>query len=98
MDAAGLPVVISSALDTSVGLSMGAHLAAAVPELEFDCGLGTAALLDADVTDAPLLPVDGAIPVERVDVSPLLLEWHAASAARRDWWLERIVRCYALLG
>ncbi|WP_167044244.1 o-succinylbenzoate synthase [Salinibacterium sp. ZJ454] len=96
-DAAGLPVVISSALDTSVGLSMGAHLAAAVPELEFDCGLGTAALLDADVTDTPLLPVDGEIPVERVDVSPLLLEWHAASVERRDWWLERIVHCHALL-
>ncbi|WP_166876248.1 o-succinylbenzoate synthase [Salinibacterium sp. ZJ450] len=96
-DATGLPVVISSALDTSVGLSMGAHLAAAVPELEFDCGLGTAALLDADVTDTPLLPVDGEIPVERVDVSPLLLEWHAASVERRDWWLERIVRCHALL-
>ena len=47
---AGLPVVVSSALDTSVGISMGAHLAAALPELEFDCGLATAALLAADVT------------------------------------------------
>jgi O-succinylbenzoate synthase len=45
----GLPVVVSSALDTSVGLSMGAHLAAAIPELQFDCGLGTVALLAADV-------------------------------------------------
>ncbi|MCU1405348.1 MAG: O-succinylbenzoate synthase, partial [Glaciihabitans sp.] len=51
---AGLPVVISSALDTSVGLSMGAFLAASVPELDYDCGLGTAALLAADVTTAPL--------------------------------------------
>src|SRR5690606_32048597 len=58
--ASGLPVVVSSALETSVGLSMGLHLAGALPTLEFDCGLGTAALLAADVTDAPLLPVEGA--------------------------------------
>src|SRR5690606_30985946 len=62
---AGLPVVVSSALDTSVGLSMGAHLAAAVPDLRYDCGLGTAALLAADVADAPLAPVAGAVPVRR---------------------------------
>ncbi len=94
---AGLPVVISSALDTSVGLSMGAHLAAAVAELEFDCGLGTAALLAADVTAQPLLPVDGAIPVRRVEVSEDLLERYAASADRTTWWRERLERCRALL-
>ena len=95
--AAGLPVVVSSALDTSVGISMGAHLAASLPSLEFDCGLGTAALLAADVTDAPLLPIGGAIPVRRIEVSAELLERHAASAARREWWLERLRRCHALL-
>lgn len=94
---AGLPVVVSSALDSSVGLSMGAHLAAAIPELEFDCGLGTAALLAADVTEHPLLPRDGAIPVQRVSVSDGLLRRHAASPERSAWWLERIARCYALL-
>ena len=46
---AGLPAVVSSALDTSVGLAMGVALAAALPELDYDCGLGTAALLTADV-------------------------------------------------
>lgn len=96
--AAGLPIVISSALDTSVGLSMGAHLAAAVPTLEYDCGLGTAALLGADVTDAPLTPDAGAVPVRRIDVSAALLDRHAASADRRDWWLDRLRRCHALLG
>ncbi|MCW4385961.1 o-succinylbenzoate synthase [Salinibacterium sp. SYSU T00001] len=94
---AGLPVVVSSALDTSVGLSMGAHLAAAVPQLEYDCGLGTAALLTADVTDAPLTPIDGAVPVRRIDLSAGLLDRHEASADRRDWWLDRLRRCYALL-
>jgi O-succinylbenzoate synthase len=95
--AAGLPVVISSALDTSVGLSMGAHLAAALPELPLDCGLGTAALLGADVTEFPLLPVDGHIDVRRVQVSPVLLDEYAADAERTAWWLARVERCLALL-
>lgn len=94
---AGLPIVVSSALDTSVGLAMGAHLAAATPELDFDCGLGTAALLAADVAEQPLLPVDGAIPVRRVDVSEELLERYAASADRTAWWLARLERCRNLL-
>jgi len=94
---AGLPCVVSSAIDTSIGLAMGAQLAAALPSQEFDCGLGTAALLAADVTDAPLVPRDGAIPVRRVVPSTALLEAHAAPAERRSWWLERIARCHALL-
>lgn len=94
---AGLPVVVSSAIDTSVGLSMGAFLAASVPTLDYDCGLGTAALLAADVTDAPLLPTDGQIDVRRVDVSEDLLSEHAASAERTTWWLERLTRVHALL-
>ncbi|WP_104194603.1 o-succinylbenzoate synthase [Cryobacterium sp. M25] len=93
----GLPAVVSSALDTSVGISMGAHLAAAIPELNFDCGLGTASLLAADVTTDPLLPVDGGIPVRRVTPDPQLLERYAAADDRRDWWLARLTRCYALL-
>lgn len=94
---AGLPVVVSSALDTSVGLSMGALLAASLPELDFDCGLGTAALFAADVTEEPLLPVDGAIPAQRVRVSGALLDRYAADADRRDWWLHRVRACYARL-
>ncbi|TFC96195.1 MULTISPECIES: o-succinylbenzoate synthase [Cryobacterium] len=94
---AGLPAVVSSALDTSVGISMGAHLAAAIPELDFDCGLGTASLLAADVTTEPLLPVDGGIPVRRVTPDPELLERYAAPDDRRDWWLARLTRCHALL-
>ena len=97
VSAAGLPAVVSSALDTSVGISMGAHLAAYMPELTYDCGLGTAALLAADVTDEPLLPVAGAIPVRRVDVSEALLEQYAADAERTAWWLARVERCYRLL-
>lgn len=95
--AAGLPAVVSSALDTSVGIAMGAHLAASIPELTYDCGLGTAALLAADVTAEPLMPVAGAIPVRRVDVSEALLEEYAADATRTAWWLARLERCYRVL-
>lgn len=95
---AGLPAVVSSALDTSVGISMGLHLAAAIPELEFDCGLGTASLLAADVTDDPLLPIGGELPVRRVAVSTALLDAHATPPERRDWWLDRLQRCYRLIG
>jgi O-succinylbenzoate synthase len=90
---AGLPVVISSALESSVGLSMGAHLAAALPDLEFDCGLATAALLAGDVTRNPLMPVDGQIEVRRVD----LLNTFKTEEHREDWWLERVEACYKLL-
>jgi O-succinylbenzoate synthase len=94
---AGLPVVVSSAIDTSVGLSMGAYLAASVPGLQYDCGLGTAALLAADVTEAPLAPVDGQIDVRRVDVSSDLLDLHAADGDRTRWWLARLARVHAVL-
>src|SRR5690606_22306671 len=86
--AAGLPAVVSSALDTAVGLSQGAALAAALPQLDFDCGLGTGALFVEDVTDRT--PVDGAIPVSRVTPDASRLDRLAASADRREWWLERL--------
>lgn len=94
---AGLPAVVSSALDTSVGLAMGVALAAALPDLDFDCGLGTAALFTADVAAPPLKPQGGALTVGRVTPEPALLDVHAASADRREWWLERIARCYGEL-
>ncbi len=95
--ASGLPAVVSSALDTSVGLAMGARLAAALPELEYDCGLGTAALLAADVATRPLLPREGRIPVDRVDADPDLLDRWAAAPERRDWWFARLERCREVL-
>ena len=94
---AGLPVVVSSALETSVGISMGALLAASLPQLNFDCGLATASLLAADVTEQPLLPIDGMIEVRRVEVSHELLEKHAANQERTEWWLARLDRCLKLI-
>ncbi|MBT2484922.1 MULTISPECIES: o-succinylbenzoate synthase [unclassified Microbacterium] len=93
--AAGLPVVVSSALDTAVGLSQGAALAAALPNLDYDCGLGTASLFLDDVAD--LRPVDGSIPVGRVTPDAAALTRLAASGDRRDWWLERLERCHRVL-
>ncbi|HEX4057283.1 MAG TPA: o-succinylbenzoate synthase [Galbitalea sp.] len=95
---AKLPVVVSSALDTSVGLSMGAYLAASIPGgPTFDSGLGTAALLAADVTSTPLLPTDGQIDVRRIEVEESLLTQYAASPARTTWWMDRLKRTHALL-
>ena len=91
----GLPAVVSSALDTAVGLSQGAALAASLPQLDFDCGLGTSALFVEDVAD--LAPQDGAIPAARVAPDAARLDRLAASEDRRDWWLERLRRCHALL-
>ena len=58
-EACGLPVVVSSAVDTSVGLAAGVALAAALPELPYACGLGTMSLLAGDVTAGPLAPEAG---------------------------------------
>lgn len=93
--AAGLPVVVSSALDTAIGLSQGAALAAALPTLDYDCGLGTASLFLDDVAD--LRPVNGSIPVGRVTPDAAALARLAATEDRRDWWLDRLGRCYAAL-
>lgn len=64
-EACGLPAVVSSALETSVGLAAGVALAAALPELPYACGLGTAALLEQDVVEDPLEPIDGHLEVRR---------------------------------
>lgn len=93
--AAGLPAVVSSALDTAVGLSQGAALAAALPHLDYDCGLGTASLFLDDVAD--LRPVDGSIPTGRVTPDAAAFERLTADDDRRDWWLARLERCHRLL-
>ena len=95
--ACGLPAVVSSALDTSVGISAGVALAAALPTLEHACGLGTAALLAGDVVSDPLVPVDGALAWGRVSADRTLLERYAAPPERVAWWRDRVVAAYAVL-
>jgi len=84
----GLPVVVSSALETSVGIAAGIALAAALPELPYACGLATYALLDGDVCSEPLVAVDGFLPVRRVD--PDLRADLAADEVTTQRWYERL--------
>jgi O-succinylbenzoate synthase len=88
----GLPVVVSSALESSVGLSAGLALAAALPELPYACGLATGQLLDGDLVTAPLEVVGGALEVVGVQVSPEALEHARAEAERVAWWTDRLAR------
>ncbi len=93
VEACGLPAVVSSALDTSVGISAGVALAAALPSLEHACGLGTVALLAGDVAVSPLVPVAGALAVGRVAVDPDRLAQLAAPPERVAWWRDRVTAC-----
>ncbi|ASK65205.1 O-succinylbenzoate synthase [Brachybacterium avium] len=92
---AGLPVVVSSALESGVGLSAGIALAAALPELPYACGLGTATLLTGDLVEPPLYASGGMLPVGRRDPAPELLERHAAGVELTARWEERLAACAA---
>ena len=83
----GLPVVVSSALETSVGIAAGVALAAALPELPYACGLATVQLLERDVVTDPLLPADGALPVRVPVVDESLV---AADPDRVAHWEARL--------
>ncbi len=92
----GLPVVVSSAVESSVGLAAGVALAAALPELPYACGLGTTSLLGGDVTSTPLDAVDGWLPVRPVEVDEDALAAVAADAATDAAWRARLERVDAL--
>lgn len=94
---ANLPVTISSALETSIGISMGLHLAASLEVTSFAAGLGTVALLAEDVCEQPLIARDGVLPVQRMVASEKKMTQLAADSERQTWWLDRLKRCYALL-
>ena len=93
---AGLPWVVSSALESSIGISMGAHLASLNPR-DVAHGLGTLNLFAGDVCDEPLRPIDGLLEVKRVVPSESRLQIFKAEDHRMDWWLERLERCYRLV-
>jgi len=92
----GLPVVVSSAVETSIGLRAGIALAAALPELPYACGLGTATLLADDIVTDPLRPVAGTIAVRDVTPDPARLARVTADDATRHWWETRWRECTAL--
>ena len=91
----GLPVVVSSALETSVGLAAGVALAAALPELPYACGLNTLALLEADVTRDPVRVVDGTMAVRRPEADGALLARHTSPDLQARWD-ERLAAVEAL--
>lgn len=83
-EAAGLPVIVSSLLETSIGIAAGLALAAAMPELPYACGLGTSMLLESDLTTDPLVARDGHMPLRRPEPDAVLLERFAAEVAGPD--------------
>jgi O-succinylbenzoate synthase len=94
-EACGLPVVVSSAVETSVGLAAGLALAAALPELPYACGLGTLSLLEGDVVGEPLTAVDGAIEVRRPQVDEVALGRYEVDG---EAWRRRAAEARAELG
>jgi O-succinylbenzoate synthase len=88
-----MPVVVSSALESAVGINYGLMLAASFEEMSFDCGLATGSLLTTNVADIPI--VDGKMEIKGFEPNFNGLE---VSAERFDWWKNRIMRTAALLG
>jgi O-succinylbenzoate synthase len=93
----GLPIVVSSAVDTSIGLAAGLALAAALPELPYACGLATTSLLDGDVVASPLVPVDGSLPVGRQSLDLAAYDRVAADGETDARWQARLSAVRAVL-
>jgi o-succinylbenzoate synthase len=101
-EACGLPCVVSSSLETSIGLSAGLALAGALPELHFACGLGTRSLLSGDLVVGPraLAPVDGHLPVAPMPPAPdpeLVERYRVTDGDRIAWWRARLRTARAAL-
>ncbi|MGI8576827.1 MAG: o-succinylbenzoate synthase [Nocardioidaceae bacterium] len=93
----GIPVVVSSALETSVGIAAGVALAAALPELPYACGLATTSMLGRDLVADPFRPVGGCLPVCRPAPDAAAVGAAAADAATTRRWLARLAACRRVL-
>jgi O-succinylbenzoate synthase len=91
-----IPVVVSSALDSAVGIAVGLAAASALPRLDHACGLGTGRLFVEDITD-PVEAKDGYLAVGPVVPDPARLQALAAAPDRRKWWIDRVRACYPLM-
>jgi len=87
-----LPVVVSSALESAIGINYGLILAASFAEMDFDCGLGTGSLLGADVASLPI--VNGAIEITEVEPDFNGIE---VAPDRYEWWKNRVMKTAELL-
>lgn len=88
----GMPVVVSSALESAVGISYGLELAAAIEELDFSCGLATGALLESDVSQIPI--VDGFMNLCQVEPH---FEPYLVSPERHQWWEDRVMKTWDVI-
>ena len=87
-----LPMLVSSALDSAVGISYGLQLAASLPSLDYACGLATVQLLSADIAELPLK--NGELAVRSVSPDAELLAKYAVPVERLTWWKERTKRAF----
>ena len=87
-----LPLVVSSALDSAVGIGYGLQLAASLPTLEYACGLATGQLLSSDIATLPL--EKGQMSVQSVSPDAELLAKYAVPVERLTWWKERTTRAF----
>ena len=87
-----LPVVVSSALESAVGIHYGLQLAASLPEMNFDCGLGTGSLLSADVAELPI--VNGEIEITEIEPE---FNGYEVAPDRYEWWKNRVMKTAELL-
>jgi O-succinylbenzoate synthase len=93
-----LPIVPSSAMQSSIGLGAELHFAACLDDLSFDAGLGTMNLFAGDLVKDSLKPVDGVLEVRKPEVSTSALDTLKAEDHRYDWWIARLQRCGRLIG
>lgn len=97
VEASGLQAVVSSALDSSVGIAGGVALAAALPRLEHACGLATAALFSTEPA-TPALPVNGYLtPGPAPAPDRHLIEQLKLPTDRQDWWQSRLAKAHRIL-
>jgi O-succinylbenzoate synthase len=89
----GLPVVVSSALESAIGIRYGLDLAASIEDLGFDCGLATGSLMAQDVASLPI--IDGSIALGDLDIK---LDGLDVAPERYEWWKNRAMRCAEVLG
>jgi O-succinylbenzoate synthase len=87
-----LPVVVSSALESAVGINYGMFLAASFPEMDFDCGLGTGSLLATNIAELPI--IDGQIHIREFEPE---FSGHEVAPERYEWWKNRVMKTAELL-
>lgn len=90
-----LPVVVSSALDSAVGIGYGLRLAAALPTLDYAAGLGTGALFSEDLASLPI--IDGAIAISEQVIDEGTIAKFIALPERLEWWRNRVRSCWEVL-